>query len=319
MSISPIDQCDVCECCYEPNKKMFAAHPLDHPLHYLWYHPLQYLEIIRIYPGPSHSILIIRIFLFPPNRRNVLPELIFDSWAQYILTCSVLVVAQLVYVLFGFGSGLISVGILDLVFPDIRDVVVLLLLVNLPAEIWVTWKTRLEIRWRPIAALGVGIAVGIPLGALVLRHGEPGFILTALGWFLVVVGIVFLRLPAAGKRSPQTWAAPPTGLVSGLLTGLFGTGGPPLIIWYHLSSPHKAAFRGNLMTIFLLMTFVRVPTYAATGMITIERIASMVVVMPAVLLGGWLGHRMHVEISEILFRRLVSGLLVVLGLGLLLG
>ncbi len=248
-----------------------------------------------------------------------MPELIFDSWAQFILTCGVLVVAQMVYVLFGFGSGLISVGILALVFPDIRDVVVLLLLVNLPAEIWVTWKSRAEICWRPIAALGVGIAVGIPLGAMVLRNSEPGFILTALGWFLVAVGFVFLRLPMAGKNSPKTWAAPPTGLVSGLLTGLFGTGGPPLIVWYHLASPHKAAFRGNLMTIFLLMTFVRVPTYAATGMITFERMASMVVVMPAVFFGGWLGNRMHVEISELLFRRLVSGLLVVLGLGLLLG
>ena len=248
-----------------------------------------------------------------------MPDLIFESLNQYILACGVLVVAQLVYVLFGFGSGLISVGVLALVFPDIRDVVVLLLLVNLPAELWVTWKTHAEIRWRPITVLGAGIALGIPLGAFVLNHSEPGIILIVLGWFLVAVGLVFLRLPSAGKMVPPTWAAPPTGFLSGLLTGLFGTGGPPLIVWYHLSSPHKAAFRSNLMTIFLLMTLIRVPTYAANGMITMERLASMVVVMPAVVFGGWLGHRMHVEISEILFRRLVSGLLVVLGLGLLLG
>jgi len=248
-----------------------------------------------------------------------LPDLIFESLSQYILTCGVLVIAQMVYVLFGFGSGLISVGILAFVFPDIRDVVVLLLLVNLPAEIWVTWKTRAGVRWRPIAALGVGIVVGIFLGAKMLRNSEPGFILIVLGWFLVAVGIVFLRLPTAGRFTPPSWAAPPTGLLSGLLTGLFGTGGPPLIVWYQLTSPHKAAFRGNLMTIFLLMTIIRVPTYAATGMVTWERLASTAAVMPAVILGGWLGNRMHVEISEILFKRLVSGLLVILGLGLLLG
>jgi len=239
---------------------------------------------------------------------------IFETWLQYLLTCSILIVAQLVYVLFGFGSGLIAVGALALVFPDIRDVVVLLLLVNLPAEMWVAWKVRSEVRWRPIALLGTGIILGIPAGAIILRKSEPDFILTVLGVFLIVVGFVFLRLPAAGKFSPRSWAAPPTGLISGLLTGLFGTGGPPLIIWYHLCAPNKAAFRGNLMTIFLLMTFIRVPSYAAAGLINPKRLFSMVVVLPAVLLGAWIGNRLHLEVSEAWFRKLVSALLVVLGL-----
>ncbi len=240
--------------------------------------------------------------------------LIFESLTQFLLTCGVLFIAQLVYVLFGFGSGLIAVGMLAVIFVDIRDVVVLLLLVNLPAELWVTWKARAEIRWRPIVALGLGIAAGIPLGAIILRDTKPDFILTLLGGFLIFVGLVFLRLPSSGGKNPPAFLAPPTGLLSGLLTGLFGTGGPPLIIWYHLASPHKTAFRGNLMTIFLLMTFVRLPTYAVTGLITSERMASMVAVIPAVLLGAWLGNRMHLDISETLFRRLVSALLVVLGL-----
>ncbi len=243
-----------------------------------------------------------------------MPAFIFETWTQYLLTCGILFIAQIVYVLFGFGSGLIAVGALAVVFPDIRDVVVMLLLVNLPAEVWIAWKARAEVRWRPIAILGTGIALGIPLGAIILRNSEPDFILTVLGVFLIIVGMVFLRLPTAGKFTPPGWAAPPTGLLSGLLTGLFGTGGPPLIIWYHLCAPHKAAFRGNLMTIFLLMTFVRVPSYAAAGLITRERLLSMAVVMPAVLLGAWTGNRLHLEVSEVWFRRLVSALLVVLGL-----
>ena len=243
-----------------------------------------------------------------------MPALIFETWTQYLLSCGILVIAQLVYVLFGFGSGLIAVGALALIFPDIQDVVVLLLLVNLPAEIWVTWKTRAEVRWRPIAILGVGIGLGIPLGAFILRNCESDFILTLLGVFLVIVGVIFLRLPPSGTKTPAAWLAPPTGLLSGLLTGMFGTGGPPLIVWYHLSAPNKAAFRSNLMTIFLLMTFIRVPSYAVTGMIHPKHLFSMVMVMPAVLLGAWIGNRLHLDVSEILFRRLVSVLLVVLGL-----
>lgn len=243
-----------------------------------------------------------------------MPTTIFTSPLDFAITCAVLIIAQLVYVMFGFGSGLIAVGGLALLFPEIKDVVVVLLLVNIPAEIWVCWQSRGKIHWRPIAVLGVGIGLGIPLGAVILKQSDPQFILVILGWFLMAVALIFLRLPAGGKFFPPAWLGPPTGLISGVLTGLFGTGGPPLIIWYHLSAGSKSVFRGNLMTIFLLMTMVRVPSYAVSGLITEPRLWSTLAVLPAVFFGAWLGHRLHIQISEVAFRRLVSALLFVLGL-----
>ncbi len=243
-----------------------------------------------------------------------MPTTIFTSLPEFALACAILILAQIVYVVFGFGSGLIAVGGLTLLFPEVKDAVVLLLLVNLPAELMVVKKSWRDIQWRPISALSIGIALGIVLGAYMLRETDPQLILTILGYFLVLVGILFLRLPDGGRIHPPTWAAPPVGLLSGWLTGMLGTGGPPLIIWYHLSAGNKAVFRANLMTIFLLMTFIRVPSYALGGLIAVKHLWSTAAVLPAVFFGVWLGNRMHIKISEIWFRRLVSGLLVVLGL-----
>ena len=243
-----------------------------------------------------------------------MPSTIFTTPWEFAITCVVLIMAQLVYVMFGFGSGLIAVGGLALVFPEIKDVVVVLLLVNLPAELWVCWQSRKDIHWRPIAILGVGIGLGIPLGAWILKQGDPRFILVILGWFLMAAGLVFLRLPTGGRHHPPAWLGPPTGLVSGVLTGLFGTGGPPLIIWYHLTAGSKSAFRGHLMTIFLLMSVVRVPSYLIGGLVTVPRLWSTLAVRPAVLFGAWLGHRLHIQLSEVVFRRMVAGLLFILGL-----
>jgi uncharacterized membrane protein YfcA len=106
-------------------------------------------------------------------------------------------------------------------------------------------------------------------------------------------------------------------VLSGLLTGLFGTGGPPLVLYYQLGGAGKAAFRGHLMAIFLLMTTVRVPSYAAFGLITETRMWSALLVLPAVLVGALIGNRIHLELGEEMFRRLVSGALVVIGLLLL--
>ena len=243
---------------------------------------------------------------------------LFSSPIEFALACVILLIAQFVYVMFGFGAGLIAAGALALVLPEFQDVVVLLLVLNLPSELWVCWKSRKEIRWRPIALLGVGVAVGIPCGTFVLTQGDSRFILLLLGVFLMAVGLLFLRLPSGGSRRAPRWAAPPVGLLSGVLAGLFGTAGPPLIVWYHLTADSKTAFRGNLMTIFLLMNIVRVPSYALCGLFTPTRLWSALAILPMAMLGAWLGHHLHIRLSEQAFRRLVSALLVVLGLLLVL-
>jgi uncharacterized membrane protein YfcA len=240
-------------------------------------------------------------------------DTVFPALPQYLLTCLVLVGAELVYVLFGFGSGLIAVGLLAVVLPELRDVVVLILLVNLPPELFVVSRSRRLIQWRGVAVIGVGVALGIPLGTWVLRWGEPTFLLTALGVVLVVAGAAFLLVPAHRHVRWPGWVAAPVGLLSGFLAGTFGTGGPPLILYYQLAGHAKAVFRGNLMAIFLLVTMVRLPVYALAGLVTVPRLWSALAVAPAVLLGAWLGHRIHLEVDQALFRRLVSAALIILG------
>lgn len=242
---------------------------------------------------------------------------VFASWWQLAAAGGVLVLAQLVYVMLGFGSGLIAVGLLAFVLPEVRDVVVLLLLVNLPAEASVVAGSWRQVAWRGLALLLAGIAVGIPLGARLLEAVDADLLLGGLGAVLALAGGGLLAVPAGRPLRPPRWSEAAIGLVSGLLTGLFGTGGPPLVLYYRLRGIPKSAFRAHLMTIFLAMTLVRVPSYAVVGLITRQRLASGLVLLPAVLLGAWLGHRIHLQLPETTFRRLVSGALVVIGVMLM--
>jgi uncharacterized membrane protein YfcA len=196
-------------------------------------------------------------------------------------------------------------------------VVVILMLVNLPVEIFVIIGSYRAITWRGVLLICLGIALGVPLGSLVLQRGNPLFILTLLGGFLLVVGAVFLLLPEGRKVKWPSWSAPVAGTISGLLAGMFGTGGPPLILFYRLAGLNKATFRGNLMAIFLVMTLVRLPSYAALGLITAERLWSTALVFPAVLIGAAVGNRIHLTISELTFQRLVAVALLLIGLLLL--
>ena len=244
-------------------------------------------------------------------------ETIFDSLPQFLIVCLILAIAEAVYVLLGFGAGLIAVGTMALLLPELKDAVVLLLLVNLPAELWVVRSSWQRISWRGVLVIFIGVVIGTPLGTFLLRWGDARFLLIVLGVFLVAVGAVFIFIRDTRERQLPRWVAGPIGVISGVLTGLFGTGGPPLILYYRLQGVDKAAFRGHLMAIFLLMTAVRVPSYAAFGLITEPRLWSALAVLPAVILGALIGNRIHLRIEEDTFRRLVSAALLIIGLLLL--
>ncbi len=242
---------------------------------------------------------------------------VFTSWGQFAAACGFLLLAETIYVLFGFGSGLVAIGTLALIFPELKDAVVLILLVNLIPEAWVIYSTWRKIAWKGVLLICVGIAVGVPTGTWILQAMDAVILLTGLGIFLVLTGAGFLATPAGQRVAWPNWAVPIIGTVSGLLGGMFGTGGPPLIIYYQLGGVDKATFRGNLMAIFFIVTVVRLVSYGVSGLLTPPRLVSAVIVLPAIFVGIWIGNSIELKIPERSFQRLVAVALVVMG-GLLL-
>ena len=76
----------------------------------------------------------------PPQRQRPLmlewSQTVFGGPWGFLAACAVVLLFDLVYVLLGFGSGMLAVGMLAAILPELRDVVVILLVLMLPAEFW---------------------------------------------------------------------------------------------------------------------------------------------------------------------------------------
>ena len=240
-------------------------------------------------------------------------ETIFETLPQFLIVCAILALAEAVYVLLGFGAGLIAVGTMALLLPELKDAVVILLLVNLPAELWIVRSSWQRISWRGVLVIFIGVAIGTPLGTSLLRWGDARFLLIVLGVFLVAVGAVFLFIKDARKRQMPRWIAGPIGVISGVLTGLFGTGGPPVIVLLKGYGLDKGAFRATLISFFLLMSLMRGGTYINAGLLTTEELLAALWLLPASLAGTVLGMVIHGRLSERFFGYAVSLLLILLG------
>lgn len=248
-------------------------------------------------------------------------ETCFPTLTHFAVAVAVLAIAEVVYVMLGFGAGLIAVGALATLFPNIRDVVVMLLLLNLPAETYIVVRERRTIHLPELTRTLLGIAVGIPLGAWVLKTYEPTILLPILGGLLLAFGLFFFvtigKLGTVKEASIPKWCEVPIGLSAGLLAAMFGTGGPPLILLYQFRGVPKSLFRANLMACFFFFSLLRIPSYGLSGLLTSERITSSLLVLPAVLLGAVVGNRIHVKMSEKRFKQIVSLAIAAIGVALL--
>ena len=245
-------------------------------------------------------------------------ETIFQSVPQYVITCVVVFAAQVIYSLFGFGSGIFTVSILAFFFNDLSSLVILVLLLSLPAEIFIVLKTRKSIRTGNIFLLVTGLFFGIFFGnrLLILRERINLFIFMGVLLCIFSLYFIFLENRVKPRRINRTWTFI-IGLISGITSATFSMGGPPIILYYRFLNPPKAEFRVNLLAIFFITSCIRTPLYVFDGLLTSAHLLSALIVIPFVVSGIFAGYKLHLNIDEARFRRITSYVIFVLGFMLL--
>jgi uncharacterized membrane protein YfcA len=115
-----------------------------------------------------------------------------------------------------------------------------------------------------------------------------------------------------GSWSPVK-AGIPCGLLGGLLTGAFGTGGPP-IVSYLLNRPlDRFTFIASTQMLLALGNGLRSAQFFAKGRLGCDLLPLIVPGILGMLLGAWGGlHCLH-RMSEVWLRRLVLGFLLITG------
>lgn len=225
----------------------------------------------------------------------------------------------------GFGENLLMVPLISFFLPltqvlPITLVVVLVadlvLLVKLYKDVW-WWY------WRRMAAMAV---IGVLLGGWGLANLTVALIEPLLGSLLILYALramlplshKFLREMGLVSHKPKAFTAYLAGLTGGGLSGLMGTGGPPVIAYLHWAGLSKAAFRATCVFTFLVFDLLRLVSYSWQGLFTEQTALTGISLLPAFAAGSLLGFRLHDAFPEQPFRRVVQGMLLVIGLTLVL-
>lgn len=236
-----------------------------------------------------------------------------DAWF-YGYAAVVLLLAYVVRGVAGFGSGLIAVPLLSLVSPVTAVVPVIVSLDYISSA---TQGARHfgHVAWRELLRLVPFTLVGVAFGLFVLRTVPPTVLSRALGAFVVAYAIYQL-LPLPTLRGSRV-SAVFFGLMGGFVGTLFGTGGPFYAIYFNLRGLDKNAFRATFAANFLIDGGVRLIAYAIAGLFGWTTMGWVAVALPLVAMGLYIGGRIHVNMTQSNFVRLVSLILIASGLALL--
>jgi len=155
------------------------------------------------------------------------------------------------------------------------------------------------------------------IGATLLLNLPPGPALLALGLFAASYG-AYVLIGARRLRTAPPWLAWPIGIVGGIFSSLFGTGGPVYIVYLSARIPDKSSLRATSAIIVAVSVWIRVGLFIATGLLLNSPLLALVAaLLPVMVLGLWLGNRLHHALSGSGVLRLIAALLVGNGIALI--
>jgi len=232
-----------------------------------------------------------------------------------LLLSAILLVAYAFRGVTGFGSGLIAIPLLALFLP-LTFVVPFVSVLDTFASLVHGWRHRRHTAWRELLPVLPATVFGVVLALYVFKHVDTNTLVHALGVFILLFAAYNLIGPEFHRRCSRKWAAL-AGSLGGIISTLFGTGGPLYVIYYQMRGLPKSVFRSTVATAFLVEGGIRLSGYAVAGFYTRDILFWIGVSLPLLALGLYIGGHIHTSISQRQFQRAIGVLLIVSGVALL--
>jgi uncharacterized membrane protein YfcA len=219
----------------------------------------------------------------------------------------------------GFGAAA-ALPLLGLVIP-LKLLVPAWTIVGIAAGVALFGRDRHHIAWRELGRLVPGCLIGIAVGLWIFTRLDSATLAKLLGVLVLLYGLYSLWgtfRPAPKTQLPSGLAAAVGGFGGGVIGTVLGTMGSVLFaIHFDAIRLAKEHYRATMTAILLTLGLVRGIGYWAVGEFTWDALALTALLFPPMLIGIFIGNRFHHGMTELAFRRTVSGALIASGLALL--
>ena len=240
-----------------------------------------------------------------------------DPYLHYILAASVALAAGSFHGFGGFGSGLMMAPLLTAIFPATVAVPTMLAL-SLASSLRLIPSVRDEVEPRRILSIAVPAILFLPVGVAALALLEAEVIRRVVS-AIVLALVVVLWFGVRFRGASRLRVLAPAGAASGILTGVGGVGGPPIVLTFLSLDEPASRTRANLIAYFACIDSAGIIAMIATGVSAAREVLILFAVMVPFFLGGLqLGVRAFSPANQKMYRKIsLTFLGIVAAFGLL--
>lgn len=231
--------------------------------------------------------------------------------SEAILFFALLLAAEVLGTIGGFGSSMLVMPLAGLFMP-FDEALGLTALFHVFSNAAKMLLFRKGLSRRLLLWLGVPAIVGVIIGARLTVRFDEGMLQLVLGALLIALGGLLLAREQWRLR-PTNGNAAWGGAVSGIIAGLAGTGGAVRGITLAAFGLSKEAFVSTSAWIDMGVDMSRSVVYASQGFMTEAVLAYLPAMALASFGGSYFGKRALARIDQQSFRRIVLGLVVLMG------
>jgi len=234
------------------------------------------------------------------------------GWISLAVIVAAVTVGYLAFGATGFGASIISVPTLAHVLP-LTFVVPLITAVDLAAVTNATLRQWRHVNWREFTRLLLPALVGIALGSTILVRLPRDTALLALGIFTIAFALHALRGTRQWQAIRTQWAIP-AGLIGGVFSALFGTGGPIYMAYLASRIEDKTALRATSSLVIAAAVLARAVAFGFTSLWLQPGLLPLALLLvPCMLAGYAVGSHLHANLSGPTIRTWIAGLLLING------
>ena len=236
---------------------------------------------------------------------------------NYFLIVVVVVFSGLLRGFIGFGSGLLMVPILSYFYSPIFAMV-FNIVIEIPATIYLTFVGAKKCNFKEISPMMFTMMLTIPFGTVFLVSIDEQVIKILMSILL----IFFVILIAIGWRIKATitrYVLVLGGIISGLMQGATGMGGPPYVTVLLSKNDSDEVARANILVITSGLVISAIISLYYFGLFTKNIFLTGIVIAPIYVFSTYLGSKFFNHSGNKYFRNSSLIALGIVGIATLIG
>lgn len=239
--------------------------------------------------------------------------------AELLYFCFIIFISYAIRGSSGFGGVTVPLLTWVLSLKTVAPLVTFLGLISSAAILRTAWR---HVAWQDLRRILPSTVVGVAIGAYFFKVLDAATLARLLGGIVFAYGcyalIITLR-PRRETRLPMAAITPVAGTIAGFVGTMFGSmAGMFYAMYLDMLRCGRDAFRATAAAALFALGILRGGAYVIAGEFTRDVMIACAAALPMMGLGIWAGGRIHANLNDLAFKRMVAVILMLSGLPLLL-